>query len=141
MKWILEAALILLVIYILQSINVIAGFPFGYIFYEGVAGPAPFIFAPPLVALLTAIPVLLAFFIGKKYGFKDLAWVFGIGGILMAFSFIFEPLAVKAGLWYYRNGGFFFDVPLSAFVGWLFTGSLLAFLLRKYDQTTPEVGV
>jgi bisanhydrobacterioruberin hydratase len=58
--------------------------------------------------------------------------------ILVMFDLLLDPAAVGVGLWSYVNGGVFYGVPVSNFLGWAlsgFVGSLICFFfINKYPQ-------
>lgn len=58
--------------------------------------------------------------------------------ILVIFDLLLDPGVVGVGLWTYINGGVFYGVPVSNFVGWGLTGlvgSIICFFfINKYPQ-------
>jgi uncharacterized membrane protein len=61
--------------------------------------------------------------------------------LLFAAALVVEPVAVSKGLWAYRNGGEYEGVPIASLVGWLFTGSLAAFLFPLKLRSEKTVGL
>lgn len=62
----------------------------------------------------------------KQYWTRFLVYL----GILVGSDIILDPGAVARGLWKYTNGGFWFDVPLQNFVGWVISGTIAYTILR-----------
>lgn len=58
--------------------------------------------------------------------------------VLLIFDLLFDPVAVKLGMWSYISGGDYYNVPLQNFLGWIFSGligSLISFsILNKYPK-------
>jgi putative membrane protein len=117
--------------YIVESIAVRFGFPYGYFFYSEGMGPSPVGLAPLVVSLAFAPLALGAIALATRLKLKDFTWIFGIAGILVLIDLVIDPGAIAEGLWNFRNGGFLYGMPLSNILGWLFTGSLVGFVLRE----------
>ncbi|MEQ1644080.1 MAG: isopentenyl-diphosphate Delta-isomerase, partial [Pyrinomonadaceae bacterium] len=52
--------------------------------------------------------------------------------ILVIFDLVLDPGAVKIGFWQYEGGGAFYGVPVSNFVGWLFSGAIAGIVLEIF---------
>ena len=117
--------------YIVESIALRYGFPYGYFFYANQMGPSPFGLAPLLTPFAFAPLALGVFALATRLKLKDLQWIFGSGLMLVAIDLLIDPAAIAQGLWNYRNGGFLHGMPLSNILGWLFSGSLLSFICRE----------
>lgn len=51
---------------------------------------------------------------------------------LVIFDLVLDPGAVKIGFWRYEGGGVFYGVPVSNFVGWLFSGAIAGMMLEIF---------
>ncbi len=66
------------------------------------------------------------------------------GAIMFTFlDVIIDPIALQGDKWFlgkiyeYPNGGIYFGVPISNFLGWLFVGFIMTSLLLKLDRKKP----
>ncbi len=139
---------------VLENLSILTGFPFGHYYYTGQLGPKIFL-----------VPLL----IGPAYfGTGYLAWVLGtvlIGevrprgsalttfGVPLIASFVMvawdlgtDPSRSTIGqVWIWQQGGGYFGVPLTNYLGWSFTVYIffqlfalyLYFRRPKIDVATP----
>jgi len=133
-----------------ESVSLRTGFPFGHYRFTDLMGPQ-----------ILGLPILLALaYVGMGY----LSWVVSLASLrsedkpLSGGRIVLVPLmasfvmtawdlsmeAVWADVdhaWVWRDGGFYYGVPISNFLGWLLTVyvfyQLFAFYLRKQD-TIPS---
>ncbi|MDA8174965.1 MAG: carotenoid biosynthesis protein [Nitrospiraceae bacterium] len=115
------------------------GFPYGlYTYIEATKGRelwvagVPFMDSLSYVFLLYASYSLVCLYRGKTDGRFDLP-----GALLSSFFFVYldaliDPVALRGDRWflgriyYYPDGGAYFGVPYSNFVGWLIVGFVMA---------------
>lgn len=77
--------------------------------------------------------------------------VFVSGGLMMLLDVVIDPLAVRGGRWflghifYYPDGGLYFGVPLSNFLGWLTVGWLtvggVVVMMPRARRGSPGPGI
>jgi uncharacterized membrane protein len=115
---------------IFENLGVRTGFPFGHYYFTDVMGPKIF-----------AVPILLGFaYVGMAY----LSWTLGaliLGGpgtplcghrvvtlplvasfIMVAWDLSMDPVwSTSMHAWIWRDGGAYFGVPVSNFLGWYLT--------------------
>lgn len=142
------AAITLVVSNIFENMSVLTGFPFGNYFYTDTLGPK-----------LLLVPVL----IGPAYlGTAYLAWTIArviLGAtdsrlpghltftvpLLAAFMMVswdlsFDPIFSTINhAWIWRDGGSYFGVPFSNFMGWLLTTFVFLQLFALYLKGRPDV--
>lgn len=118
----------------IETLALHTGFPYGRFEYRDVIGtllfgktPWTVAFAwPPLVLGATAAATHLT-----KSRFRSIAIA---TLLLVAADVVIDPGSVSIGFWEYQNGGFFYNVPLSNFFGWILSGAVgtafTAYLLR-----------
>lgn len=123
-------AIALVVSNILENVSILTGFPFGHYYYTGALGPKLFL-----------VPLLIGpAYIGTGY----LAWVIGcvlIGDmrrgspaftlvavpVIASFAMVvwdlcFDPtLSTMLKFWIWEQGGGYFGVPLTNYLGWYLT--------------------
>ena len=110
------------------------GFPFGRYSYDP---PGPTLLGVPLLVPLgwwwiTAAAVALT-------GGRALL----VGAMMVALDFGMEPLMTARGFWSWgAQGGAYYGVPLSNFVGWFVVGSLLGALIARLapELARPPAG-
>jgi putative membrane protein len=117
--------------FMIESIGVSTGWPFGVYEYDNSLGAR--FFGVPLVVpfawVMMAHPVLVAARTITKH------WAFLYGGLtLMAWDFFLDPQMVSAGRWRWEVTGshvpFTPEVPLSNAFGWLLSGMALIAILN-----------
>jgi uncharacterized membrane protein len=130
-----------------ENLSILTGFPFGHYHFTDVIGPKIF-----------QVPVLLGLaYIGMGY----LSWTMGcliVGDVrkpLAGHSVLTTPLVaafvmvawdlsmdpIWSGFvhgWVWHNGGAYFGVPISNFLGWYFTVYLIYQSFAFYLQRRPE---
>ena len=142
------AAITLVVSNLFENMSVLTGFPFGHYYYTDILGPKLFL-----------VPVL----IGPAYlGTGYLAWTIArlISGatrsrltghltftvpLLAAFMMVswdlsFDPIySTISHAWIWQDGGSYFGVPFSNFLGWLLTTFVFLQLFALYLKGRPSV--
>jgi len=129
-----------------ESLSLRTGFPFGHYYFTGIMGPK-FLQLPILLVLAYlgigyCSWVLSLLILG--YRNKPLAGsgVFSVpllaGLIMLAWDFSMEAIwSTIDRAWIWRDGGSFYGVPLSNFLGWYFTAFLFYLAFALYCRDTP----
>jgi len=120
----------------IETIALKTGFPYGEFAYKesldtSVTGgiPWPVLFAwPPLVIGAAAIANRIATTLWRR--------ILIVVILLVTYDTIFDPLAVKVGFWAFKENGFYYGVPLSNFLGWIFTSFLSAVLFYVINTSS-----
>lgn len=133
-------ALILLALfaYIIESIGIITGFPYGSFTYKGTLGPQILGIVPVLLPFVWIPFVLSSFTIAKEL--KQRKWILIVTGtfVLLGMDFIIDPAAVALNYWSYNNGGFYYGIPLSNFAGWVLSGTIAMIICNHFFPSTTE---
>jgi len=135
---------------IMENLSILTGFPFGHYYYTDALGPK-----------ITLVPILI---FPSYIAFGYLAWVLSIlivGGVrrgstifttvsvplvasfmMVAWDLSLDPIASTINqTWIWTQGGGYFGVPISNFLGWSLTVyiffQLFAMYLRKRGPTNP----
>lgn len=122
----------------IEYIGLVTGFPYSEFVYTGEMGYKLFGILPWTVGLSWAPLVIgsvsIVYFITDKKILRIILPVF----ILVIFDLLFDPVAVKLGMWSYLKSGPYYYVPVQNFFGWVFSGligSLICFFfLNKYPK-------
>ncbi len=135
-----------LVTFLLEANSIANGFPFGFYVHHGAPGPAP-LDVP--ISVMAGYVVLgwFAWMLAKLIVCRGLychnrlnMWLIPVVGafILAGFDYPFDPInSTVHGMWSFREPGGQFGVPLSNYLGWIFTGwvmfQLFSLFERRYD--------
>lgn len=119
---------------ILEVLAIKTGIPYGKFVYGERIGFKVFDILPwtlpfAYVPLVTGTVTLAQKISTSKFS------VVGISTLILLFvDFVIDPGAVSLNFWEYENGGFFYDVPLSNFIGWIGSGYIASFLFYSFVE-------
>jgi uncharacterized membrane protein len=128
------------------------GVPFGFYTYTGLTrgqelfiGNVPFMDALSFTFLAYAAFCLARRCLGRSA--SPLAVTVLGGTLMMLLDIVIDPVAVRGDRWFlghiffYPNGGSYFGVPLSNFVGWLVVGMVgIGGYIYGWDRKRPDQG-
>ena len=118
--------------FVIESIALATGYPYGSFSYSGLIGPHLF-GAAPLALFFSWTPLLLAAYSVSANVFGNLwARIGATALVLVIFDFVLDPGAVFLKFWSYSDGGWYYGVPWSNFAGWVVSGLVGAGLLELY---------
>jgi putative membrane protein len=120
--------------YAIEFVGVTTGWPYGDFQYVIDLGPmvagVPIglpVFFLPLVVNAYLLATLLVASIRRGWRERLAAALVAILGI----DLILDPAAVALGFWTYLDGGIYYGVPASNFLGWLLSGTIAVVALEK----------
>ena len=127
--------------FIIESIALATGFPYGSFSYTELIGPRIF-GATPLALFVSWTPLLLAAYSVAANAFYNPWARVGVTTIvLVVFDFVLDPGAVYLKFWSYSEGGWYYGVPWSNYLGWVISGlvgaGLLEFILHRLRPLLP----
>jgi putative membrane protein len=146
---------------VIETLAIITGFPYSPFEYTGLIGAKVFGYTPFTVPF-AYVPIFLGciYLAGNLTFLKrkgkaveayrsdlrsHLLFISATAVLVLTADLVLDPAAVALNFWNYLWPGFFYDVPLVNFLGWLLTGVLasgLALLvLGPSLQQTPPRGV
>jgi putative membrane protein len=118
---------------LVESIGTLSGFPFGNYTYTEAFGPRLFGLLPlaiPLAWWLVLMPVYRLLGLLRQRSALVFVALVAIG--VTAVDFVIEPVAVVIkGYWIWQDGGFYYGVPWTNFVGWILTAAVLTIGLNR----------
>jgi putative membrane protein len=135
------AAICLIVSNVLENVSVETGFPFGRYHYTDVLGPklleVPLLIGPAYLGvgyLSWTLATVLAGDVKRGSSIGDAAGTAAIGAFVMVlWDLAFDPETSTIGKWWiWQQGGGYFGVPLSNYVGWYFTVFVFMLLFALY---------
>ncbi|MGQ0541008.1 MAG: isopentenyl-diphosphate Delta-isomerase [Blastocatellia bacterium] len=123
------AAVLGLYALIIEASAIITGFPYGHFGYSDHLGFKLFGLVPWTVAFAWTPLILGAYSVAANLFEKRIPRIAATTILLTSFDVALDPGAVMLGFWKYADGGAFYGVPLSNFLGWLVSGLLGSILL------------
>lgn len=115
---------------LLENTSVLTGFPFGHYYYTDVLGPklflVPLLIGPVYCAMGYLAWVLGTVLIGDISRTSSVFTTFEVPFIasftMVAWDLCFDPTSSTINhIWIWEQGGGYFGVPLTNFLGWFFT--------------------
>lgn len=107
---------------LIETAAVITGFPYGHFGYSDHLGFKLFGLVPWTVAFAWTPLMLAAYSAARNLISSRVPRIIFAAFTLLLFDLVLDPGAVLLGFWSYPAGGFYYGVPVSNFVGWLFSG-------------------
>jgi uncharacterized membrane protein len=136
---IIFAAITFIVSWCLESLSIATGFPFGNYHYTGAGkiGEVPWVIMPAYLStgyLAWMIAHILTDHFGPTLKRKDVLLLPFIGAFVMVmWDLVMDPIHSTIRLeWIWENGGFYFGVPITNFIGWFLTVFLFFLLFSIY---------
>ena len=138
--------------YCIETTGVLTGLPYGTFYYGDALGPKVFGLVPYLLPISWAPLVLGAVAAAApKAGYqrgaaRAIAWIFRSAVLLALIDGVLDPGAASLGFWTWPEGGPYYGVPLSNYLGWLLsgavaTGIVLALGRKKWGRVAPPAGM
>lgn len=134
----------------IEVMGVATGFPYGTFNYGDSLGPKVAGLVPYLLPLSWAPLVLGAVAAttpeGKTGPRHCVLWVLSAAVLLTLVDGVLDPGAASLGFWVWAEGGVYYGVPLTNYLGWLFSSILAAALLlvlgrRRWGSIPPPPGL
>jgi putative membrane protein len=129
-----------------ESLSLRTGFPFGHYFFTGLMGPK--VLEVPILLVLAyvgigycswVVAVLILGYRDKPIGGARVAALPLLAAlIMMAWDLSMDPIwATLDKAWMWRDGGVYFGVPISNFLGWYLTAYLFYQAFALYLRANP----
>jgi putative membrane protein len=135
---------------IMENLSILTGFPFGHYYYTDALGPkvtlVPILIFPSYIAFGYLAWVLSTLIVGifrrGSTMFTTVAVPLVASFMMVAWDLSLDPIASTINqTWIWTQGGGYFGVPISNFLGWSLTVyiffQLFALYLRKRGPTNP----
>lgn len=117
----------------IETVGTLTGFPFGNYTYTEAFGPRLFGLLPlaiPLAWWLVLMPVYRLLEYVRQA--RKVVFVGLVAIAVTLVDFVIEPVAVVIkGYWVWHDGGFYYGVPWTNFVGWILTALVLTIGLNR----------
>lgn len=109
---------------LVETVALLTGIPYGRFVYSEHLGFKLPGGAPWTVAFAWTPLILCAYTAARSLFVSRLSRIVCSTLLLLAFDFVIDPGAVLLGFWQYQGGGIYYGVPVSNFVGWVFSGAI-----------------
>ncbi len=132
----------------IETTGVLTGFPYGTFYYGDSLGPKLAGLVPYLLPL-SWIPLVLGAVAAAPKGRsrpRYLLWALSAAILLTLVDGVLDPGAASLGFWVWPEGGAYYGVPLTNYLGWLFSSMFAAVLLLflgrlRWGRETPPPGL
>src|SRR5918999_603002 len=119
--------------YAIETTGVLTGFPYGPFYYGDSLGPKAAGLVPYLLPL-SWVPLVLGTVAATIRERKTSSWrrflsVFPAAVLLTLVDGVLDPGAASLGFWLWPEGGSYYGVPVTNYLGWLFSSTLAAAIL------------
>ncbi len=113
--------------YVIEGLGVATGFPYGTFFYGDSLGPKLFGLAPYILPV-SYVPLVIGAVAAT--GSRSVApWILKSALLLTLMDGVLDPGAASLGFWVWPEGGPYYGVPVSNYLGWVLSGALASLLL------------
>lgn len=130
--------------YVVESVGVSTGLPYGSFAYGEELGPKV-VGLVPFILPVSYVPLVVGA-AAASFGKELPARVASSAALLMLIDGVLDPGAVALGFWSWSSGGTYYGVPFSNYLGWLLSGSVASLILfgtlrcrRVPDDTADSV--
>jgi bisanhydrobacterioruberin hydratase len=143
--------------YAIETTGVATGFPYGPFYYGDSLGPriaglVPYLLPlswVPLVLSAVAVTAPIAPTVPEDEDVplrRCVLWVLYAAVLLTLVDGVLDPGAASLGFWVWPEGGPYYGVPVSNYLGWLFSSSVAVAILlvlgrRKWVSVPPPPGL
>lgn len=118
--------------YVIEGFGVATGLPYGTFLYSEALGPKLFGLAPYILPV-SYVPLVIGTVAATgslNTGSRGiLSWTLKSALLLTLIDGVLDPGAASLGFWIWPEGGPYYGVPVSNYLGWLISGALGSFLL------------
>jgi len=120
----------------IETLGVVTGFPYGFFNYTDKLGF--FVGVIPWTVSFGWVPLVIASWFLTEDFFNNKSWInknnrdwflllkkVVVGGfVLMVFDLVLDPGSISINFWEWGINGFYYGIPFSNFLGWIFSGAI-----------------
>ena len=124
--------------YGIEALGVATGFPYGAFYYGDALGPRLFGLVPYLLPV-TYVPLVVGA-VAAAPGKGSVRRILLATLLLLLVDAVLDPGAASLGFWVWPDGGAYYGVPLSNYLGWALSGavaSALMLVLGRVENPLP----
>ncbi len=129
--------------YAIEAFGVVTGLPYGEFFYGDALG-GKFLGIVPYLLPVSYVPLVIgAVAASWRPDGPRIVFVLRSALLLTLMDGVLDPGAVALGFWVWPEGGIYYGVPLSNYVGWIVSSTLAASLLVWFGgwRSVPHPGL
>lgn len=124
--------------YLFEASSITTGFPYGPFAYGNGLGALFAGIVPWLVPVAWVPQVLAATALVRQTIRNPHLQALAVAASLTLFDFVLDPpAATLLGFWVWPEGGFWYGVPLSNFLGWILTGYVAGVIVQLAPRNIP----
>ena len=138
--------------YAIETTGVATGLPYGTFYYGDALGPKLFGLVPYILPISWAPLVLGAVAAtAPKAGYgrgaaRSLGWVARSAVLLALIDGVLDPGAASLGFWVWPEGGPYYGIPVSNYLGWILSGAVATALIlvlgrERWGRVEPPAGM
>lgn len=129
--------------YVIETIGVTTGIPYGDFTYTDALGGKLFGLVPYLLPVSYVPLVIGAFAASWQFGTSIPVRIIYSTLLLILMDGVLDPGAAALGFWVWSEGGLYYGIPLSNYFGWLVSGLLASLLISRFGswETPPKAGM
>lgn len=125
----------------IEATGVATGFPYGDFYYGDALGAKVFGLVPYLLPISYVPLVIGAAAAAYRDGLSHpVAWALRSAVLLVLLDGLLDPGATALGFWVWPDGGAYYGVPVTNYLGWLLSGavaSVLLLILGRWEGKPP----
>ncbi|QYJ15366.1 hypothetical protein Rxycam_01187 [Rubrobacter xylanophilus DSM 9941] len=111
-----------------ESLGAATGWPYGRFHYGEALGPRLFGLVPYLLPV-SYVPLVVGTVAATRHPRSRLSWILRSATLLTLVDGVLDPGASLLGFWEWPEGGPYYGVPVSNYLGWLLSGTLSSTIL------------
>ena len=124
-----------ILLYLLEILGANTGIVYGEFVYSSLWQPA-LLGTPIIMAFVWATLVVESLFIVRQVYMRPFVQIITASIFLVMLDLVIDPGAIHLGLWNWVNGGPWYGVPYSNYIGWLVLGIVGASVYYKFTKNT-----
>jgi isopentenyl-diphosphate delta-isomerase type 1 len=115
---------------LIETFAILTGFPYGHFGYSEHLGYKLFGYVPWTVAFAWTPLMLCAYVAARSLFASRVERIICSTFLLVIFDLVLDPGAVLLGFWQYPQGGAYYGVPASNYLGWMLSGALGSIIME-----------
>ena len=125
--------------FIIESIGILTGFPYGGFEYSEFLGAKLFGLAPWTLPFAFIPLVLGSAYIASEIR-KDAWWIPLSTAFLVGTDLVLDPAITNVGYWVWDTPGVYYGVPFTNFLGWILSGFIASSIVYGYLRKEIKEG-
>lgn len=128
-----------LLAYLFEAGSIITGYPYGFFTYNDSMAYRLFGIVPWNVPFAWVPSVIGSVALAKRYASTFRRQLIGATLLLVMFDFLLDPVAVQLGFWTWQNPGWYYQIPVTNFLGWVLSGLIGSATVLFFGKRLDEI--